>query len=73
MPELPEVETMRRGIAAVLGGRISQAERFAPGYQPITIEPGWPQFARRLRGKRIVGVAVWGSESCSISRAKSVW
>jgi formamidopyrimidine-DNA glycosylase len=24
MPELPEVETMRRGIAAVVGGRIER-------------------------------------------------
>lgn len=56
MPELPEVETMRRGIAAILGSRISQVERFAPDYQPITIEPKWSEFCRRLRGERIIGV-----------------
>ncbi len=57
MPELPEVETMRRGIAAVLGSKIGEVERFAPDYQPITIAPAWPTFRRRLRGKRIIGLA----------------
>lgn len=57
MPELPEVETMRRGVAAVLGSRIAEVERFAADYQPIVIEPAWPTFRRRLRGKRIVGLS----------------
>ncbi len=57
MPELPEVETMRRGIAAVLGSVIGDVERFAPDYQPITIAPEWPKFCRRLRGKRIIGLS----------------
>jgi formamidopyrimidine-DNA glycosylase len=57
MPELPEVETMRRGVAAILGSRIVEAERFAPDYQPITISPDWPAFRRRLRGKRIIGLS----------------
>jgi formamidopyrimidine-DNA glycosylase len=51
MPELPEVETMRRGIAAIAGNRIAGALRLRCQRRPIAIEPR--NLARRLSGKRI--------------------
>ncbi len=53
MPELPEVETMRRGIAAVVGFRIEAVERLRCPRKPIAIEPGLAQFRRRAEGTRI--------------------
>lgn len=53
MPELPEVETVRRGLAPVMeGARIVQVEQRRPDLRfPF---PG--DFARRLTGRRIVSV-----------------
>jgi formamidopyrimidine-DNA glycosylase len=53
MPELPEVETMRRGIAAIAGSRIAGAQRLACKRQPILIEPRPATLARRVVGRRI--------------------
>jgi formamidopyrimidine-DNA glycosylase len=53
MPELPEVETMRRGIAAVVGRRIEAVERLRCPRKPIAIEPGLTAFRRRAEGARI--------------------
>lgn len=53
MPELPEVETMRRGIAAVVGCRIVAAERLACPRKPIAIRPGIVALRRRVEGTRI--------------------
>ena len=53
MPELPEVETMCRGIAGVAGSRIEQAEVIRCRRKPIAIEPRGAAFARRLRGRLI--------------------
>ncbi len=53
MPELPEVETMRRGIAPVVGYRIASVERPRCRLKPIAIEPALPQFRRRTVGRRI--------------------
>src|SRR3954451_21493521 len=51
MPELPEVETVRRGLApAMLGARIDRVElRRADIRFPFP-----PSFAKRLAGQRIV-------------------
>lgn len=54
MPELPEVETMRRGIAGAVGGRIQDVVRPRLKLKPIEIAPGWPQFRRRVLGRTIV-------------------
>jgi len=64
MPELPEVETMRRGIAAIQGGRIERIERVRCRRKPIRIEPVIATIRRRVireqiasvdrRGKRVV-------------------
>jgi formamidopyrimidine-DNA glycosylase len=64
MPELPEVETMRRGIAGIAGRRIAGVTFPRSRVRPLSIEPRPAALARRLvgcsvtavhrRGKRIV-------------------
>jgi formamidopyrimidine-DNA glycosylase len=53
MPELPEVETVRRGLeAAMHGGRITRVEVRRPDLR-------WPlakDFAQRLQGKQVTGI-----------------
>jgi formamidopyrimidine-DNA glycosylase len=51
MPELPEVETMRRGIAAIAGSKIAGIERLRCKRRPIAIEPR--NLARRIQGRQI--------------------
>ncbi|HYO25716.1 MAG TPA: DNA-formamidopyrimidine glycosylase family protein, partial [Lacipirellulaceae bacterium] len=53
MPELPEVETMRRGLEPAVGCRITGVERAACARKPITIEPDVTALARRTVGTRI--------------------
>lgn len=55
MPELPEVETMRRGIGPVVGGTITAVQRLRTKAKPITIFPSLGRFRRRAVGQRIVG------------------
>lgn len=53
MPELPEVETVRRGLAPVMAGQtIVQAEIRRPNLR----FPFPPDFAKRLNGRRIVAL-----------------
>jgi formamidopyrimidine-DNA glycosylase len=57
VPELPEVETMRRGIAPIVGARIVAVRRTACRKKPIRL---WPRFAgwrRRLPGRAITGTS----------------
>ena len=56
MPELPEVETMRRGILGVVGARIEDIERVACRRKPIAIVPRIDHFRRRAVGRRILDV-----------------
>ncbi len=56
MPELPEVETMRRGILPVVGRRIARAERPPCPRRPIAIRPRIDLFQKRVAGKTIVAV-----------------
>jgi formamidopyrimidine-DNA glycosylase len=53
MPELPEVETVRRGLEAAMDGeRLTRVEVRRPDLR-------WPlakDFAQRLQGKRVIGV-----------------
>ena len=58
MPELPEVETMRCGIAAIAGSKITGAERLRCERRPIAIEPR--NFSRRVIGRRIEEVGRLG-------------
>src|SRR5437588_11407058 len=60
MPELPEVETMRRGIAAIAGSRIAAAVRLTCQRRPILIWPKPAIVARRLAGQQIDDVGRLG-------------
>jgi len=60
MPELPEVETMCRGIAPAVGGRIRDLRRPRSRLQPIKISPRLSDFRRRVVGRRIVAVGRMG-------------
>jgi formamidopyrimidine-DNA glycosylase len=53
MPELPEVETMRRGILGVVGARIRDVERVACRRRPIAIAPRIDHFRRRVARRTI--------------------
>lgn len=54
MPELPEVETMRRGIQSVLGATLVDVTRPACRLHPIRISPALATLRRRAMGARIV-------------------
>lgn len=53
MPELPEVETMRRGIAGVVGSRVAGVSKPRCVRKPIEIKPGLAEFRRRVEGATI--------------------
>lgn len=53
MPELPEVETMRRGILGIVGARIKDVERVVCRRKSIAIMPRIDLFRRRVVGRRI--------------------
>ena len=55
MPELPEVETMRRGIKPVVGARIIKAGRTRCPRKPITVWPNDRTAKRRIEGQQITG------------------
>jgi formamidopyrimidine-DNA glycosylase len=56
MPELPEVETMRRGILGIVGARIRDVERVACRRKPISITPRIDRFRRRAVDRTIRAV-----------------
>jgi len=56
MPELPEVETMCRCVAPVVGSRIRDLWRPRSRLQPIKISPRLGDFRRRVLGRRILCV-----------------
>ena len=60
MPELPEVETMRRGIAAAAGTVIGEIVRPPSRLRPIEISPPLAQFRRRAMGRTIERVGRLG-------------
>jgi len=60
VPELPEVETMRRGIAAIAGSRVLSVERLKCQRRPIRIEPKPATLSRRIVGQKIVEVGRLG-------------
>lgn len=53
MPELPEVETMRRGVLGSVGARIRDVERVACRRKPIAIAPRIDRFRARTVGRTI--------------------
>jgi formamidopyrimidine-DNA glycosylase len=56
MPELPEVETMCRGIAPIIGSRITSVERPRSKLQSIAIVPRFDAFRRRIKNLTIQGI-----------------
>lgn len=56
MPELPEVETMRRGVLGAVGSRITSAERPPCERRPIQLTPRIDAFDRRVRDRMIRAV-----------------
>ncbi len=56
MPELPEVETMRRGLIATIGGTISAITEPIIPYRPIKVEPSIKMFRKRALLATIVDV-----------------
>ena len=56
MPELPEVETMRRGLLPAVGGVIRSIEFPNFGYRPIAISPQPDQWPEMLSGKTITAI-----------------
>ena len=56
MPELPEVETMRRGILGVVGSRIPAVGREPCKLRPIEVRPQLAAFRKRTVGQTILAV-----------------
>jgi len=56
MPELPEVETMRRGIAAAAGCRVVGVEKLPCPRKPIGIAPRIDRLRARVVGRGVVVV-----------------
>lgn len=56
MPELPEVETMRRGILEIVGGTVERAFRYPCRKRPIEIQPRIDRLQRKLLGLQITDV-----------------
>ena len=50
MPELPEVETMRRGLFPIIGGTIRSVIEPDIPYRPIKIDPSFQELERRTVG-----------------------
>lgn len=53
MPELPEVETMRRGVEPIVGARIVSFERLPSPRKPIVLSPSVAAFRRRVERARV--------------------
>jgi formamidopyrimidine-DNA glycosylase len=60
MPELPEVETMRRGILHLVGSRISRAEFPSGPKRPISTTPAPAAIVAALQGGRLAAVERFG-------------
>jgi len=56
MPELPEVETMRRGILEIEGAKILDVHRLPCKRKPICCTPAIRSFRSRTRGKKVAAV-----------------
>jgi formamidopyrimidine-DNA glycosylase len=60
MPELPEVETMRRGILHLVGSRIAAAEFPRGPKRPISTTPTPARIAATIRGGQLTAVERFG-------------
>lgn len=57
VPELPEVETMRRAVAGVAGSRVTAVTCPPCEKRALRIEPGLPELRRRMAGRTVREVA----------------
>jgi len=76
MPELPEVETMCRGIAGCVGRRIVAATFPRGRVRPISTVPAPAALARRLAGRTIAGIGRRGKRvviELAAAGATPVW
>jgi formamidopyrimidine-DNA glycosylase len=60
MPELPEVETMRRGIAHLAGLRIGSVAFPRGTVRPLSMQPGPRPLQQRLTGRTVAAVHRFG-------------
>ncbi len=56
MPELPEVETMRRGVLPIVGSRVTDVRRPPCAKRPILIAPRIDRMRRQAVGRTITAV-----------------
>ncbi|MFG0289640.1 MAG: bifunctional DNA-formamidopyrimidine glycosylase/DNA-(apurinic or apyrimidinic site) lyase [Rhodopirellula sp. JB044] len=56
MPELPEVETMCRGIRPIIGKRVALIEQPPCACRPCTIEPSAKSMHRRISGRTVAAI-----------------
>ncbi|MBX3422801.1 MAG: bifunctional DNA-formamidopyrimidine glycosylase/DNA-(apurinic or apyrimidinic site) lyase [Pirellulaceae bacterium] len=56
MPELPEVETMCRGLRPIVGCCVASVTAPPCPCRPISMQPSVAQIHRRLRGQAVTGV-----------------
>lgn len=56
MPELPEVETMRRGVAEAVGAVVAAVEKLPCPRKPIGVAPRIDRISRRVAQRRIDAV-----------------
>lgn len=56
MPELPEVETMRRGVLPVVGHKIADVLNPPCKLRPLLIEPKFPKLRQKLLNRTITNV-----------------
>lgn len=56
MPELPEVETMCRGLHPLVGGTITRVEFLRSPCRPIGVRPDRRAVRQRMAGRRLVAV-----------------
>lgn len=60
MPELPEVETMCRGVRPTIGGVIKRVIDPRCTYRPIKCQPSLEEIDQKLRGQRIEAISRLG-------------
>jgi len=60
VPELPEVETMRRGILPIVGSTISDVNFVRSRFRKILITPRSDQFRRKAIGQKVVDIGRLG-------------
>jgi len=56
MPELPEVETMRRGILGIVGAKVRGATPLPSPRKPIRIESAAAELAETIKGKKVQAI-----------------